>query len=107
MMLTKLFVNYWLDYIAYDCCTMHKIIKLYNILTLFTQSKLNKIILNLYQNDLLGYFPEVIKIWPALTVELLTAIPMFVLWYFEYSLHVYSKWSENKTLLKCFCVYYT
>ena len=46
---------------------MHKIIKLYNILTLFTQSKLNKSILNLYQNELPVYFPEVIKIWPALT----------------------------------------
>ena len=40
----------------------------YNIITLFTQPKLNKSILNLYQNELLGYFPEVIKIWPALTV---------------------------------------
>ena len=57
-----------MDYIPADCCTMHKIIKLYNILTLSTQSKLNKSILNLYQNELLGYFPEVIKIWPALTV---------------------------------------
>ena len=47
---------------------MHKIIKLYNIFTLVTQSKLNKSILKLYQNTLLGYLPEVIKIWPALTV---------------------------------------
>ena len=53
---------------------MHNIIKLYNILTLFAQSKLNKSIPNLHQNELLGYFPEVIKIWPALTVELLTGL---------------------------------
>ena len=51
---------------------MHKIVNLCNILTLFTQSKLNKSIVNLYQNELLGHFPEVIKIWPALTFELLT-----------------------------------
>ena len=38
------------------------------ILTLFTESKLNKSILNFYQNELLGYFDEVIKIWPALSV---------------------------------------
>ena len=29
----------------------------------------------MYQNELLGYFPEVIKIWPALTVlNLLTGL---------------------------------
>ena len=42
----------------------------YNIFTLFTQSKLNKSILNLYQNDLVGYIPKVNKIWPAPTVLL-------------------------------------
>ena len=105
----KLFVNYWLNYIPDDCCTMHKIIKLNNIISLFTQSKLNKSILNLYQNELLGYIPEVIKIWPALTVLNFgnRPIPMFVLWYFEYSyiICVLKILSENKTSLRSLFVY--
>ena len=95
-----------MDYIPEDCCTMHKIIKLYNIFTLCTQSKLNKTILNLYQNDLIGYIPDVIKIWQLRLCWIGNwPIPMFVILYLEYSMHVFSKWSENETLLKSLFMY--
>ena len=54
---------------------MRKIIELYYIVTHFINTSVkNTSVLNLYQNELLGNFPEVIKIWPALTVELLTGL---------------------------------
>ena len=44
---------------------MRKIIQMFRVFSLFAQTPKNKSIVNLYQKELLGYFPEDIKMWPS------------------------------------------
>ena len=97
-----------MDYIPDDCCTMHKIIKLSNIVTLFTQSKL-KLKYSKFVSKLLAW----VSSWSHQNMacsdctELVTGLYQCVLFdFFKFSMHVYSKLTENTTHLKAFqCIY--
>ena len=42
-----------------------KIIQMFSVFSVFTQTYKNKSIVNLYQKELLGYFSEDIKMWAS------------------------------------------
>ena len=42
-----------------------KIIQMFSVFSVFTETHKNKSIVNLYQKELLGYFSEDIKMWPS------------------------------------------
>ena len=44
---------------------MRKIIQMFSVFSVFTQTRKNKFIVNLYQKVMLGYFFEDIKMWPS------------------------------------------
>ena len=44
---------------------MRKIIQIFSVFSVFTQTHKNKSIVNLYQKELLGYISEVTKMWPS------------------------------------------
>ena len=44
---------------------MRKIIQMFGVFSDFTQTHQNKSIVNLYQKELLGYFPEDTKMWQS------------------------------------------
>ena len=44
---------------------MRKIILVFSVFSVFTQTPKNKSIVNLYQKVLLGYISEDIKMWPS------------------------------------------
>ena len=44
---------------------MKKIIQMFSVFDVFTQTQKNKFIVNLYQKELLGCFSEDIKMWPS------------------------------------------
>ena len=44
---------------------MRKIIQVFPVFSVFTETHQNKYIVNLYQKELLGYFSEDTKMWPS------------------------------------------
>ena len=44
---------------------MRKMIQMFRVFSVFTQTHKNKFTVNLYQKVLLGYFSEDIKMWPS------------------------------------------
>ena len=44
---------------------MRKIIQMFSVFSVFTETHKNKSTVNLYQIDLFGYFSEDIKMWPS------------------------------------------
>ena len=52
--------------IYFQCCyATRKIIHMFSVFSIFTQTHKNKYIINLYQKELLGYFSEDVKMWPS------------------------------------------
>ena len=48
---------------------MRKIIQMFSVFSVITQRHKNKSSVNLYQQELLGYFSEDIKMWPSHNVS--------------------------------------
>ena len=59
------FATYYLDYIFIVFYATRKIIQMFSDCSVFTQTYKNKLIVNLYQKELLGYFSEDTKMWPS------------------------------------------
>ena len=62
--LLLLFLRYS-DYIFNGFYATRKIIQMFIVFTVFTQTQKNKSIVHLYQKYLLGCFSEDIKMWPS------------------------------------------
>ena len=59
------FADYQLDYIFNAFYATRKIIQMFSVFSVFTQTPKNKSTVNLYQKVLLGYFSEDVKMWPS------------------------------------------
>ena len=68
LLVINYFANYYLDYIFNAFYAMRKIIQMFCVFSVFTQTPQNKYIRNVYQKVLCGYFSEVTKMWPSYNV---------------------------------------
>ena len=59
------FANYQLDYIFNGFYATRKIIQMFSVFSVFTQTQKNKSIVNVYEKELLMCFSEDIKMWPS------------------------------------------
>ena len=59
------FANYYFDYTFNAFDATRKIIQIFSVFSVFTQTHRNKYIVILYQKELLGYFSEDTKMWPS------------------------------------------
>ena len=61
LLVINYFANYKLDYIFNGFYATIKIIQMFSVFSVFTQTHKNKSIVNLYQKEFLGSFSEDIK----------------------------------------------
>ena len=69
LLVINYFANYSLDYIFNAFYATRKIIQMFSVFSVFTQTHKNKSSVNLYQQELPGYFSEEIKMWPSHNVS--------------------------------------
>ena len=65
LLVINYFANYKLDYIFNVFNATRKIIQMFSMFSIFAQTQINKYNVNLYQQVLLEYFSEDIKMWPS------------------------------------------
>ena len=65
LLVINYFANYLLDYIFNAFYATRKIIQMFSVFSVFTQTPQDNFIVNFYKKVLLGYFSEDVKMWPS------------------------------------------